>query len=154
VVSITLFIACFTLNKLQDNSDGQYRTVRNNLPILTAIAIAFFGLKFIWTRIYTAEASTKNNLYLIPFHLACSILFLLGLTGANILKIFTIITLHYLLSKSVGGTRFGPLIIWTYNLIILFSNDRYSGYRYADIFPPLAFLVNLDANFILDLYLT
>lgn len=48
---------------------------------------------------------------------------------------------NYSIAKLWAGTRWGPLCIWVFNAVVLLANDRYNGYRFGHILPPLEFLV-------------
>jgi hypothetical protein len=64
------------------------------------------------------------------------------LHGMSSLKVFLILAANYLLAKRVGGTRFGPVIVWTTNLVVLFANELNDGYRYSSLHPALGYLVS------------
>jgi hypothetical protein len=80
-------------------------------------------------------------MYLLPFNFGASIVMLVALHGTSALKIFAILTGNYLISKSCGGSKSGPICSWIFNTVVLFLNDRYSGYRFGDLVSSLAFLV-------------
>ncbi|KAF9459023.1 MBOAT, membrane-bound O-acyltransferase family-domain-containing protein [Collybia nuda] len=121
-----------------DNSDAQYRSFRNNIPVLTVLACVYLFVKFIWVGM--AAAPPQNNLYLIPFNLVFSVLMLLGLHGTSCIKIFIILTVNYAIAKICKGSKIGPLLTWIFNGAVLFANDRYNGYPFGDISPALQFL--------------
>ncbi|KAJ7680007.1 MBOAT, membrane-bound O-acyltransferase family-domain-containing protein [Mycena rosella] len=120
-----------------DNSDAQYRGFRSNFIPLTLAAGAYLLAKFGRTRL---SPNARDNMYLIPFNLGASVVMLIALHGSSALKILPILTINYLISKSWGGSRFGPLMSWIFNVSILFLNDRYSGYNFRDIAPSLSHL--------------
>jgi len=70
-----------------------------------------------------------------------SVIFIIGLHGSSSLKIFAILTVNYLLARRLGGKRYGPLLLWVANLILLFSNELNNGYRFASLHSSLAYLV-------------
>lgn len=111
------------------------------MPLLIAAAIVYLVAKFI--RTYFATGS-RSNLYLIPFSASFSILMLLALHGASIIKIFIILTINYQIAKLCRASKLGPLFTWVFNGGILMANEIYHGYRFGDILPALAFLVCLD----------
>ncbi|KAJ6539695.1 MBOAT, membrane-bound O-acyltransferase family-domain-containing protein [Mycena capillaripes] len=120
-----------------DNSDAQYRGFRNNFIPLTLAAGAFLVARFVRTRIHTAS---PDNMYLLRFNFAASIIMLIALHGTSALKVFAILTGNYLISKSCGASKSGPICSWIFNVAILFLNDRYSGYTFGSLAPSLAYL--------------
>ncbi|KAJ7930114.1 glycerol transporter [Mycena leptocephala] len=127
-----------------DNSDAQYRGFRNNFIPLTLAAGAFLLAKFVRTRLHTAAPNSRDNMYLLPFNFGASIVMLVALHGTSALKIFAILTGNYLISKSCGGSKSGPICSWIFNAVVLFLNDRYSGYRFGDLVSSLAFLDSFE----------
>lgn len=126
-----------------DNSDTQYRSFRNNILSLSFLVLIFIALKYIYTRSVLRSASiSSDKLYLLPFFLAFSALYLTGLHGTSIFKILFILTANYWIAKTSKGSRVGPLLTWIFNVLILFANETYGGYRYASLHPSLA---GLDA---------
>ncbi|KAJ7490254.1 MBOAT, membrane-bound O-acyltransferase family-domain-containing protein [Mycena galericulata] len=123
--------------RLVDNSDAQYRGFRNNFIPLALGAGAFLLAKFVRTRFHAASA---DKMYLLRFNFGASIIMLAVLHGTSVLKIFPIITANYLIAKSFGASKLGPLCSWVFNVAIVFMNDWYSGYTFGNIVPPLAFL--------------
>ncbi|EIW83800.1 MBOAT-domain-containing protein [Coniophora puteana RWD-64-598 SS2] len=122
-----------------DNSDAQYRSFRDNVPALAALAAVFVLTKVAYTR-FTLRSLTRppeNNFYLIPLYHAFSALFLIGLHGTSIVKIFVILSANYYIAKKLGKSRAGPLVTWAFNVAVLFLNERYEGYRYASIHSSL-----------------
>ncbi|ESK97357.1 glycerol transporter [Moniliophthora roreri MCA 2997] len=124
-----------------DNSDAQYRSFRNNIPILTVVATILFLAKWIWTRAHAVTARiVQDNLHLLPFNLFCSLLFLSGLHGTSIIKILGILTINFTIAKVCKASRLGPILTWVFNGMVLFMNDRYNGYRFGDVLPSLEIL--------------
>ncbi|KAJ3996688.1 MBOAT, membrane-bound O-acyltransferase family-domain-containing protein, partial [Lentinula boryana] len=124
-----------------DNSDSQYRSFRNNIPILTAVAALFLSLKYFWSKLCNVSQVPTDNLHLLPLNAVLSTLFLLGLHGSSILKLVAVISINYVVAKTCKSSRLGPALTWAFNIGILFLNDRYNGYQFGEIFPSLEFLV-------------
>lgn len=121
-----------------DNSDVQYRSFRNNLPSLMLLSGAFFGCKLLYTHISRRLTSlSPNDLHLVPFLFAFSLLMLAGLHGMSAVKVLVILTLNYVIAKSCRGSKLGPVLTWIFNAIVLFANERNEGYRFAAIHPSL-----------------
>ncbi|KAF8213891.1 MBOAT, membrane-bound O-acyltransferase family-domain-containing protein [Mycena galopus ATCC 62051] len=126
-----------------DNSDAQYRAFRNNCIPLALAAGAFLLAKVVRTRIHGAKYS-PDNMYLLPFNLGASVVMLIALHGTSALKILTILTGNYLISKGFGASKSGPICSWIFNMVVLFLNDRYSGYSFGDVAPSLVFLDSFE----------
>ncbi len=127
----------------QDNSDGQYRNVRNNIPALTGLVAAFLGIKTLYTQFLKARQTTLgDNLHLIPFLLTFSVVMVVVLHGTSILKIFAILSINYLIAKFFRGSRLSPLLTWIFNTAVLFANELYAGYRFAALHSSLKYLVS------------
>ncbi|KAF9268566.1 MBOAT-domain-containing protein [Marasmius fiardii PR-910] len=124
-----------------DNSDAQYRSFRNNIPVLTTIASVLLLAKYFWQRVSQASArGLRDTLHLLPFNLTCSLLFLAGLHGTSIIKILLILMVNYTIAKVCKSSKISPVLTWTFNGLVLFMNDRYHGYRFGDILPSLEIL--------------
>ena len=127
---------------MQDNSDRQYRSFRNNIPALTVLALSFLVLRFLVD--YTRSRRPPNYLHLVPFLAAFSILMLSVLHGTSILKIAVIMTLNYTIAKTCGGSKVGPVVTWVFNGFVLFANEWNDGYEFARLHPTLETLVSWD----------
>lgn len=68
---------------------------------------------------------------------------LFGLHGASALKILIIISINYLISRYAGGSAISPFFLWAFNVLVLFANETYSGYRFASLHSSLEFMVRL-----------
>ncbi|KAF7355629.1 hypothetical protein MSAN_01480200 [Mycena sanguinolenta] len=126
-----------------DNSDAQYRGFRDNFIPLALAAGAFLLAKAIRTRIHGSRGS-PDNMYLLPFNLGASVVMLIALHGTSALKILTILTVNYLISKSFGASKSGPICSWIFNVVVLFLNDWYSGYSFGAFAPSLSFLLQYN----------
>ncbi|KAH8118197.1 MBOAT-domain-containing protein [Phellopilus nigrolimitatus] len=125
-----------------DDSDAQYRSFRDNLPVLVPVAGFFLLLKYVYLQVFqrTSSATQGTLLNRIPLQFIFSVLFLLGLHGANILKILFILSLNYVIAKSLHKSRMAPVLTWIFNISVLFAIDRNSGYRFASLSPSLTYL--------------
>jgi len=126
---------------LQDSSDGQYRSFRLNLPALGALMAAFFGLKYAYMRRVSRDPAPANNLHRVPFYIIFSLLMLVILHGASIIKVLLILSVNYGLAKATGGTRLAIPATWLFNSGVLLANKWYEGYLFGALHPGLTFLV-------------
>ncbi|KIM44491.1 hypothetical protein M413DRAFT_17568 [Hebeloma cylindrosporum] len=122
--------------RLVDNSDAQYRSFRDNLPILFNAAAVYIGVKFL---IRYLNKDALSNLYLIPANVVLSIITVVALHGSSSLKIFAIISLNFVIAKKCRASFLGPLLTWLFNGLVLFSNELYHGYRF-NVLPGLSAL--------------
>lgn len=134
-----------------DNSDAQYGSFRNNLPILVAVMMGHIALSKAVSVFFKRPArgyqslrsrSTTQNDTKIRFYftLFFSLIFLTALYGASILKILFIALLNYVVTKYTKNSFNGILFTWVYSIGILFLNNAYQGYLFEMISPALAFL--------------
>ncbi|KAI8879539.1 putative GUP1-Multimembrane-spanning protein essential for proton symport of glycerol [Backusella circina FSU 941] len=114
-----------------DNSDMQYRQFRNNLPLLSLLACIYLLASHFYRSITTSKSKKNNNLAQIRFYLVASVLFVIGLHGTSFIKMMVILTINYWIGK-LGGS-FNPVLTWVFNLIVLFMNEHYEGYKFASI---------------------
>ncbi|KAI0788249.1 MBOAT-domain-containing protein [Fomes fomentarius] len=123
-----------------DNSDRQYRSFRGGLMPLVFLASAFLGSKYLYTLATrkTRPLSDPNNVFLVPFLVGFSTIMLFALHGTSALKVYFIISCNYAIAKATGASRTGPLLTWTFNVLVLFGNEWNSGWHYASIHPTLA----------------
>ena len=133
-VSSNLFLYMYvdSFHSFQDDSDAQYRSFRNNIPVLCALIIAFLGLKRIYLYLYKriAEPNTSNQLCSVPFVLCFSGVMLIGLHGSSVIKIAIIFVLNYTVAHVCKGSLLNPLLTWMFNAAVLFSNEWNAGYRF------------------------
>ncbi|KAI0766788.1 MBOAT-domain-containing protein [Irpex lacteus] len=122
-----------------DISDAQYRSFRNNLPILAVLVIVFLALKQAYLLVLQRVSRTymTGHLNLVPFLLIFSTIMLSALHGTSILKIAVILSLNYAIAKACGGSKLGPLLGWVFNGAVLFANEWSEGYRFASIHSSL-----------------
>ncbi|KAI5122746.1 hypothetical protein M0805_009831 [Coniferiporia weirii] len=132
-----------------DNSDAQYRSFRNNLPLLAAIACTFLLLKSIYLKLFNRTRVSEHGMLLhqLPFIFVFSMLFLLGLHGANALKIFFILCLNYTIGKFFKSSKLTPILTWVFNMGVLFAIERNSGYRFSSLSSSLAFLDSMQGAY-------
>ncbi|QDS71327.1 hypothetical protein FKW77_002066 [Venturia effusa] len=139
-----------------DNSDGQYASVRDNLPylllLLTIHPLSRKAYDAFWrTSTYTsvrqsgggrddsltqglpanAAASIRQEQRL-SFDFYFAFILIAALHGFSALKVVLILWLNYKLAKTVP-TQYLTFVTWTFNIAILFANEYCQGYRYATV---------------------
>lgn len=130
-------------NDVQDNSDAQYASFRDNLPILALLLVVHVSLRRMFTAIVPPESNPTSLLnHRVFFDLFFALCFLIGVHGFNTLKIMVILSLNYAIAKKLGGAKVVPLVTWIFNVGVLFLNEWYDGYRFGHIHPLLSPLVH------------
>ena len=136
--------------RLVDNSDAQYAGFRNNFPILVGAMLGHIIVGSVLSQWKASSATSAYNFWPLryldwqSFNLIFSFGFIGVLHGAaGLLKIVLILCFNFALVKGFRrffGGRLMVALLWTSSIAILFLNDRYRGYKFADIITPLAFL--------------
>ncbi|KAI8057108.1 glycerol transporter [Syncephalis plumigaleata] len=128
-----------------DNTDIQYREFRHHIPLLAVVALIYVTI----SRLLDVFTSTTRNGQLLRnvsarrvFYLVSSAVFMVIISGSNLIKILLIISINYAIAKIGKGTRWNPIITWIFNLTVLLFNDQFEGYRYGGISSAFEFLDN------------
>lgn len=109
--------------------DSQYRFFRSQIPLLAMAAIIFVALS------QTIRWISKNNVSVrLWFYTIFSFGFLLFCNGASIFFILAIVSINYNIGALFGKSSLTPWLTWIFNPLILLFNEKYHGYRYADVF--------------------
>ena len=103
------------------------------------MALTFLIFRSIFT--YTRAHLSQNRLHLAPFLAIFSFLMLLVLHGASAFKVALILSVNYLIARLCRGSKAGPILTWVFNGLVLFANEKNSGYLFASLHPELEFLV-------------
>ncbi|KAJ2780464.1 glycerol transporter [Coemansia javaensis] len=129
------------LGRKVDLSDGQWRTFRSHLPAFSAAMLAFVALSWAarWAlRGRTAAAAGALPALWLPWAFATA--FVVVLSGASIAFVAALAAGNYALARRVAGRRWAPAAIWAYNMLMLFSNEHFRGYRFGAVHEGLAWL--------------
>lgn len=68
-----------------------------------------------------------------------------ALHGTSALKVLALLGANYLLCKAPYDRipkRVFPVVLWVFNMAILFLNEAYDGYRYGSVHSAFSFLVS------------
>ena len=85
--------------------------------------------------------ATTDNMHLLPFYPLFSVVMIVILHGSSAIKVLIILALNYVIARVGKGANWVVAATWMFNGAVLFANERYSGYRFADMSPGMAFLV-------------
>lgn len=72
----------------------------------------------------------------LRFTLLTSLVVLFIFHGSSSIKYLAIISTSFAIGRSTAASKWNPILTWTFNLLVLFLNEHYSGYRFADMFGP------------------
>ncbi|CEG68576.1 Putative Glycerol uptake protein 1 [Rhizopus microsporus] len=116
------------LGRQVDNSDAQYAQFRDNIPKLIPLVIVHLFFSHLNRRLLHFSS--------IRFTLLLSLLCVILLHGANVIKMISIISTSFLIGRFCKGTAWNPFLTWSFNLGILFLNEYYDGYRFKAVLGP------------------
>ncbi|EKM77954.1 hypothetical protein AGABI1DRAFT_121631 [Agaricus bisporus var. burnettii JB137-S8] len=134
------------MGRFVDNSDAQYRTFRNNIPILSIAILFHLFFKYIASVMPagTQSVAPPKLKILSPsslrFNLAFSLVTIMLLHGVNSLKIMLILFLNYSVAKNFRGSKLGTVLTWVFNGAVLLGNEVFEGWRLGQWFESLAWL--------------
>ncbi|GBG73646.1 hypothetical protein CBR_g16989 [Chara braunii] len=109
-----------------DLSDTQWRTFRNNLPVLSALLGLLVTLGELLRRLCPKSTSAQTF-----FWFKCSVFTLLYMHGACIVFVFLFAGLNFALVKACAGNRWYPPVLWVFNCALLLSSRLHNGYSFA-----------------------
>lgn len=118
------------LTNPQDNSDAQYRSFRSNLLALLALASTYLLTSAVQSR---ASPSPHHRAIFITIFAA---LMLIILHGISALKIFAILYGNFVLArwpKPPAVAKVWPALVIGGNMMLLFLNERYDGYKLGQL---------------------
>uniref|UniRef100_A0A8H7XN33 Uncharacterized protein n=1 Tax=Psilocybe cubensis TaxID=181762 RepID=A0A8H7XN33_PSICU len=118
--------------RLVDNSDAQYRSFRDNIPILCKAAFGYLIIKNL------AKQVLKTSINLIPLNSFLSLAMIIALHGSSSLKIILIMSINYLIAKKCRGSQLSPFLTWSFNGTVLFMNEIYRGYSFQSLSSSLS----------------
>ncbi|KAJ2602992.1 glycerol transporter [Coemansia sp. RSA 1722] len=139
------------LGRKVDLSDGQWRTFRSHLPAFTLAMFAYVAINWcfrlvvlrgFYSGFLKSPMSIRGALPTVWVAFAYASIFVTILSGSSILFILVLTGANYFVAKRFGGRRWAPLVIWAYNVGMLFSNECFKGYEFGRIHGSLAWLDN------------
>ena len=130
-----------------DNSDRQYASFRNNIPILFALLALHFVLRRIFNFVFRRAFPTppQNSSYRPNhnftrrklFDIIFALIFLTALHSLSVIKILVILLLNFSISFFHPSSILVPIITWVFNIGVLFANEYFKGYKFCEILPFL-----------------
>ena len=140
---------------LQDNSDSQYSSFRDNIPYLLVALVIHHFLRRAYDYLTRADAyqpkrsTSASNSKLtqgLPSEVAAdarleqrvsydfyfAIVFIVALHGVSSAKILLILYVNYSLALKLPK-RYVPIATWVFNVAILFANELSRGYSFASV---------------------
>lgn len=107
-----------------DANDGQLRSFRSNLPLLTFGAIAFITGK----RLFMSEKTYQPQL---KFYAVSGLVICTYIHGLGILYLVAWMLANYALAKVFRGWRWFSATVWIGNLGLLVVTEYFDGYGFA-----------------------
>jgi hypothetical protein len=135
---------------LQDNSDNQYASFRDNIPTLVPLSLTYLALSYLYQRYCCSSTPIKHpnqTLSRTYFILGAAFLYIAVTNGTSIFKVLFIATVSYTIGMLTKGSWLNPALTWGWNLAVLFANEWNDGYRYGQLGEPFAFLVSITIDF-------
>lgn len=131
---------------IQDNSDDQYASFRNNVPYLAILVIIHPLLRRGYERIFSKPLPTANGHvksstsvtsqvrldHRLRYDLVSAIIFITALHGFSAFKVLFILFLNFHLTTALPRHMI-PSVTWIFNIAILFANELARGYSYTSI---------------------
>ncbi|KAI5063101.1 hypothetical protein GOP47_0021648 [Adiantum capillus-veneris] len=121
--------------RLNDVSDSQWRSFRENLPLLALVMASFILINTTTRSLFSLQGKGTARMWLVS-----SLVFIFYLHGACSFLMLTIAFGNFLLVKVMAGSSCLPPILWLYNMVFLVSNRVYEGYSFSQIGNKFAFL--------------
>ncbi|KAK9460309.1 MBOAT, membrane-bound O-acyltransferase family-domain-containing protein [Lipomyces oligophaga] len=113
-----------------DNSDAQYAGFRNKLPVLAGVMIGHYVLR---------RLSRSIKIPRRAFDIGFGSVYLIVLHGTSFLKIISIYGISFAISRTCSKSV-GMGLTWAFSILILFLNEWFEGYKFANTLPILAVL--------------
>ncbi len=119
-----------------DNSDSQYSGFRSNLTFLVPAMIIYLILSHVLGRISTNARSV--------FSITVSICAMLYMYGISTVKVFLVMSLNYMVTKTFPRSIFTRIFVWIFGLVVLYIGHEHSGLKFDSIHSNLSFLDAYD----------
>ncbi|BFZ64975.1 glycerol transporter [Saitoella coloradoensis] len=125
-----------------DNSDVQYSDFRDRIPILFSVLVGYTALRRLYDRTYNLSTLSQSirAQRRVLFDVGFALLFITALHGFSAVKILLLLGINYGIAKAFKGNMSNPVLTWAFNIIVLFLNERYGGYRFQDVHESGALL--------------
>lgn len=112
--------------------------------MLFATICVYLPLSHVFRQYFVPVSPLKSPLqplYRAYFFLAFSVIYLYVMSGNSLFKIGAILGINYAIAKIGGSARWMPIATWIFNVAILFANEKYEGYAFAQLHPALSWMV-------------
>ena len=137
--------------ELQDNSDAQYASFRDNIPYMAIVLVVHPLLRKLYNRFYSVNTtSPQGNGHAsktsVPksneadhrmnrrtsYDLYFALVFLTALHGVSVVKILLILYVNFCIASRLPKTWISPTT-WIFNVGILFANELTHGYPFGTL---------------------
>eukprot|EP01119_Soliformovum_irregulare_P022959 TRINITY_DN7939_c2_g1_i2.p1 TRINITY_DN7939_c2_g1~~TRINITY_DN7939_c2_g1_i2.p1 ORF type:complete len:539 (+),score=167.65 TRINITY_DN7939_c2_g1_i2:202-1818(+) len=123
------------LDRHIDLSDDQWKTWRSNFPFLALVMAAFIILsQFVKMNANLMlpshqKSSWRKEDVTIIFYNLISVIAVFYMHGWDVIFLYVIATVNFLISRIFKSFKLNPIISWIFNLSVLFTADKFNGYR-------------------------
>jgi protein-cysteine N-palmitoyltransferase HHAT len=126
---------------VQDVSDSQYHTFRENLPYMAALLLFHPILRNSWNKVFPCTVRGRSSSLSqaesrleqrTSFDYAFALLFLIALHGFSALKVLLILYANYRIG-TILPRKYVPGATWIFNVCVLFANELCEGYKFKSM---------------------
>mmetsp|Transcript_13652 Transcript_13652/g.22286 ORF Transcript_13652/g.22286 Transcript_13652/m.22286 type:complete len:670 (+) Transcript_13652:209-2218(+) len=125
--------------RLMELKDAQYHEFHDLLPLLAVASIGYVTVDY-FVRLLSHEFSRRGRMQVRAWYaMIVSLGAIIYVHEAGALKIIFFTILNFVLCRLLIVLKMGratPVILWVYNLVILYLNDTYRGYKFVHVFGP------------------
>jgi len=118
-----------------DVSDSQTNTFRSFAFILLYVLISHVAISRV-IQFLSSNSVKYRKIYSLVF----STIFLAVLYGTSLIKILILLSINYYIAKRFGKSKMNPILTWVFNILILFLNEYFKGYKFSALWSGLKFL--------------
>ncbi|KAL7271460.1 glycerol transporter [Rhizina undulata] len=133
--------------RLVDNSDDQFSTFRDHIPILLLVLglhsilrrgfDVAYNLAFPPPPVNSRYRPSHNVTRRTIFDVIFALMLLSVLHSFSVIKIMVILIVNFSISYFHPGSILNPILTWTFNIGILFANEYFQGYAFRHLLPWL-----------------
>lgn len=132
----------------RDDSDFQYKSFRDYVPVLVAVMLVYLLISKLSERLgrpaqYQGVSAKTIRPHRVVFLCCFTAVFVLTLHGLNTMKLLAVCLVNYGLTQALGGSVFGLIAAWTWNVGALFAVHSYDGFQFASLSSNLAWMDDL-----------
>lgn len=144
--------------RLRDDSDFQYRSFRDYVPLLFLVMVIYVGMARLIERLLRGGDSARGSYRQVgggsaqeggprpgryPFLIFWTAVIVLALHGTNTIKLLACCGINYAIAKGLAGTPLATPLIWIFNIATLFAVHYYDGFELSHMHSAFNILVRI-----------